>query len=312
MTVQTGEVTTVRVPSVAGAAFPASALRRASHYVALAKPRVVLMILLTTGVAYHTASSGISSYRVLLSTLLGTALAAAGALSLNQYVEREIDGRMDRTRERPLPKGRLRPIEALVFGALATCAGVAYLMIAATPLAACVTLLTALLYVCVYTPLKPRTALAPLIGAIPGALPILTGWSAACGRLDLGCVVLFALLFLWQIPHTLAIARLHQNDYARAGILVLPVVDPLGRTTERQIIVGCLALCAASLLPTLIGLEGTLYFFGALALGAGFLICGVAHARAPCRTSARRVVLGSVIYLPLILVLLAIDKIGRL
>jgi protoheme IX farnesyltransferase len=173
-----------------------------------------------------------------------------------------------------------------------------------------VTLDPASLYLGVYTPLKRWTPLCTLVGAIPGALPPVTGWVAARGELGVGGAVLFAILFCWQIPHTLAIARLYREDYARAGIRVLPVVDPDGGSTERQIVVGGLALWVVALVPTLVTLTGWGYFLGALVLGAAFLACGVAHALTPSRNSARRVVLASVLYLPLLLALMALDKSG--
>jgi len=173
-----------------------------------------------------------------------------------------------------------------------------------------VTLATTCLYLFPYTPLKRLTPLSTLVGAIPGALPPLTGWVAARGDLGSDGWVLFAILFLWQVPHTLAIARLYQEDYARAGIRVLPVVDPEGRSTERQIVLGSLALWAVALLPTLVGLTGSLYLFGALALDSLFLACGLAPAFDPSRVSARRVVLAPVLPLPLLFALMAFDALG--
>ncbi len=287
----------------------------------LTKPRVVLMVLVTTAVGYRLGSAGTADWVRLLQTLAGTALAAAGTLALNQYLERESDalnqyleresdGLMRRTQHRALPDGRLAPSEALVFGTLMTLIGLGYLAVVVGSLAAGVTLATTCLYLFLYTPLKRLTPLATLVGAIPGALPPLTGWVAARGELGSYGWVLFAILFLWQVPHTLAIARLYQEDYARAGIRVLPVVDPEGRSTERQIVLGSLALWAVALLPTLVGLTGSLYFFGALALGSAFLACGIAHALGPSRMSARRVVLASVLHLPLLFALMAFDTIG--
>ena len=210
---------------------------------------------------------------------------------------------------RPLPDGRLQPVEALLFGGLVTVTGLAYLALGTDAATATVTALIAALYLGAYTPLKRVTPLAMVIGAIPGALPPVTGWVAARGELGTGAAVLFAILFLWQLPHTLAIARLYRDDYAEAGIRVLPVVDPDGASTERQIVVGCLALLAAGLLPTLAGLAGPVYFFGAFALGGAFLACGLAQAFAPSPLAARRVLIASVLYLPLLLGLMALDKV---
>lgn len=285
------------------------ARKRALDFLELTKPRVVVMILITTLVGYYLGSREAGDYFRLLNTLIGTALAAAGTLALNQFLEREVDARMERTRLRPLPDGRLQPIEALAFGAAVTGAGVLYLTLAVGVLSGAVTAAIALLYLFAYTPLKLKTSLCVVVGAIPGALPPVTGWVAARGELGLGAWVLFAILFLWQLPHTLAIARLHREDYARAGIRVLPVVDPDGISTERQIVTGCLALLAVGLLPTLIGLTGPVYFFGALALGMLFLGCGMAQAVSRSVPAARRLLFASLLYLPVLLALMAFDKV---
>jgi protoheme IX farnesyltransferase len=229
-------------------------------------------------------------------------------MALNQYWERDVDARMERTRNRPLPDGRLQPLEALLFGAAVTIAGVAYLAVFVTGLAALMTTVTMVLYLFAYTPLKLRTALCTVIGAVPGALPPMTGWVAARQDLGVGAWLLFGILFLWQLPHTLAIARLYQDDYARAGVRVLPVVDAGGSSTERQIVSGCLALLVVSLLPTLVGLAGPVYFVGALVLGAGFAAVGLLQALEPSALAARRVLLASLLYLPAVLTLLALDK----
>jgi heme o synthase len=235
-------------------------------------------------------------------------LAAGGTLALNQYWERDVDARMDRTRTRPLPEGRLAPLEALLFGAGLTAGGLAVLALGAGRLATLVTATTFVLYVFAYTPLKLRTSLCTIVGAVPGALPPVTGWAAARDDLGVGAGVLFGILFLWQLPHTLAIGRLYQADYARAGVRLLPVVDAEGRSTERQILSGCVGLLAVSLLPTLIGLAGGVYFTGALLLGAAFVALGVQQALSPSTLRARRVLLASLLYLPALLALLALDK----
>jgi protoheme IX farnesyltransferase len=284
--------------------------RRLADFVALAKPRVVLMVTLTTLVGYYLGASADVDYLRLVQVLVGTALAAGGTLALNQFLERDVDARMLRTRARPLPDGRLQPVEAAAFGSLVTLGGLVYLLVAVGPAAAAVTAATSVLYLGVYTPLKRVSPLCTVLGAVPGALPPVAGWVAARGELGVGAAVLFAILFLWQLPHTLAIARLYREDYARAGIRVLPVVDPDGGSTERQIVTGCLALHAAGLLPTLVGLTGGVYFFGALLLGALFLVVGTAQALRPSAPAARRVVIASVVYLPILLALMALDKVG--
>jgi protoheme IX farnesyltransferase len=293
---------------VFAAALPRERRQVATDLFVLTKPRVVLMVLVTTLVGFYVGSPGPLDLGRLVHALVGTALAAAGTLALNQYLEREVDGRMSRTRMRPLPDGRIQPLEALGFGALVTMAGLAYSAIAVGPLAGLVTLATTVLYLFAYTPLKLRTPFCMIVGAVPGALPPVTGWVAARGEFGAGAWILFSILFLWQLPHTLAIARLYRDDYARAGVRVLPVVDPDGDSTERQIVIGCLALLAAGLLPTVSGLAGVAYFTGALLLGLVFLAFGMAQAVAPSTAAARRVLLASLLYLPALLVLLALDK----
>jgi heme o synthase len=290
------------------AALPRERARVASDLVALTKPRVVLMVLITTAVGYYVGLTGGPDYGRLVALLLGTALAAGGTLALNQYWERDVDALMARTRTRPLPEGRLTPLEALLFGAALIAAGLGVLALGAGWLAALTVAATFVLYVFAYTPLKLRTAFCTLIGAVPGALPPVAGWAAARDDLGLGAWVLFGILFLWQLPHTLAIAQLYRDDYARAGVQLLPVIDAQGRSTERQILSGTLALLAVSLLPTLIGLAGGVYFTGALVLGAAFVAMGAQQALAPSLVRARRVLLASLLYLPLLLALLAFDK----
>jgi protoheme IX farnesyltransferase len=283
--------------------------RVVADLIALTKPRVVLMILVTTVVGYYVGLSGAPDYARLVHLMVGTLLAAGGTLALNQYWERDVDARMERTRVRPLPEGRLAPLEALLFGTAVTVAGLVYLGAFVTPLVMLVTAATTGLYLFAYTPLKLRTPLCTIVGAVPGALPPVTGWLASREAFGIGAWVLFGILFLWQLPHTLAIARLYRDDYARAGVRLLPVVDAEGTSTERQIVTGCLALLAVSLLPTLIGLAGPIYFVGALVLGTAFVVLGMRQALTPSAGSARRVLLASLLYLPVLLALLAFDKV---
>ena len=277
--------------------------------VALTKPRVVLMILVTTLVGYYVGLSGAPDWVRVLHLAVGTMLAAGGTLALNQYWERDVDGRMERTRARPLPDGRLMPLEALVFGGAITALGIVELAAFVGMAAAAVTLATFALYLFAYTPLKLRTALCTLVGAVPGALPPVTGWVAAREELGAGAWILFGILFLWQLPHTLAIGQLYRDDYARAGVRLLPVIDPEGASTARQIVTGCLALMGVSLLPTLIGLAGAVYCAGAMALGLGLVVLAGCQALAPSMTGARRVLFASLLYLPALLALLALDKV---
>lgn len=289
-------------------ALPRARARVLGDLVALTKPRVVLMVLITTVVGYYVGLAGAADYARLAALLVGTALAAGGTLALNMYWERDLDALMVRTATRPLPEGRLAPLEALLFGGALTAVGLSVLLVGAGRLAAAVVAATFVLYVFAYTPLKVRTAFCTLVGAVPGALPPVAGWAAARDDMGLGAWVLFGILFLWQLPHTLAIAQLYREDYARAGVRLLPVIDAQGRATERQILGGTLALLAVSLLPTLIGLAGGVYFIGALVLGAGFVALGAQQALAPSVSRARRVLLASLLYLPVLLALLAFDK----
>ena len=295
--------------SVIGASIARDRRRVLADLLALAKPRVVLMVLVTTAVGYYAGLTGAPDYTRLLHVLVGTLLAAGGSLALNQYWERDVDARMERTRARPLPDGRLAPLEALLFGSALTALGLVYTGAFVGELALAVTLATAALYLFAYTPLKLRTPLCTLVGAVPGALPPVTGWVAAREGFGVGAWILFGILFLWQLPHTLAIARLYRDDYARAGVRLLPVVDADGSSTERQIVTGCLALLVVSLLPTLIGLAGPVYFIGAFLLGAAFVALGARQALVPSTVAARRVLFASLLYLPALLALLAFDKI---
>jgi len=282
--------------------------RRVLDFVELGKPRLVSMVLITTFVGFYLGSEGVPHLLRLLPTLIGTGLAAAGTLALNQYWERAVDAKMRRTQTRPLPDGRLQPTEALVFALVLTMAGLLYLAVAVNLLAAAVTAFTTVSYIFFYTPMKLRTPLCTIVGAVPGALPPVTGWVAARGTFGVEAWVLFTILFLWQLPHSLAIAQLYRDDYARAGIRLLPVVEPDGRSTGRQVVTNCLALLVVGLVPTLVGLAGTLYFVSALVFGLAFLGYGVAFARAPTAPAARHLLFASLLYLPAILLVMALDK----
>jgi protoheme IX farnesyltransferase len=277
-------------------------------YVDLAKPRVVSMILVTTLVGFYLGSQGTPNYWLLLHTLASTALAAGGTLALNQYLERDLDAVMLRTRMRPLPAGKLQPAEALVFGNWVTAIGIVYQTFAVGALPALVTACTTVSYLFLYTPMKRRTPLCSLVGAVPGALPPVTGWAAAAGGLGVAPWVLFSILFLWQLPHSLAIARMYRDDYARAGIRLLPVIDPDGGSTGRQIVTNSLALMSVALLPTVVGLSGVVYFFVALLLGLVLLGYSVQLARTRRLADARRLLFASLVYLPVLLAVMALDK----
>jgi len=283
--------------------------RRAADFALLMKPRIVMMVLLTTFAGFYLGVSGTPDYAVLLQVLTGTALAAGGTLALNQFLERDIDARMVRTRLRPLPAGRLQPTEALLFGSLILVTGLLYLAISVNALSGVVAAVIVGSYLFLYTPLKRRTAFCMIVGAVPGALPPVIGWAAATGILGIEAWVLFAIMFLWQLPHTLAIAMLHKDDYERAGIRLLPVIDPDGHIAGRQIVCGCLALLVVSLLPTLIGLAGPVYFVGALTLGIGLLGCAYAFTFWRSTTDVRRLRFASLVYLPALLLLMVLDRV---
>jgi heme o synthase len=287
----------------------ANVLRRAADFVELAKPRVVLMVLITAFVGFYVGSATVPNYLELLQMLFGTALAAGGTLALNQYLERDTDSVMERTRHRPLPDGRLQPREAAWFGSLITVGGLVYLALAVNLMSAGVTAVVTLTYLLLYTPLKRKSSLCMLVGAVPGALPPVIGWVAAGGALTVDAWVLFAILFLWQVPHTLAIARLYRDDYAKAGIRFLPVIDPDSGSTDRQIISHTAALLVVSLLPTLLGFAGAIYFVAAFVLGVVFLVNGITLAINSTFLGARRLLYASLIYLPVLLLIMALDRV---
>jgi protoheme IX farnesyltransferase len=270
----------------------------AADWLELAKPRITLMVAFTALVGFVTAAAGPLALGLLAAALAGTALVAAGASVLNQVMERDTDALMLRTRGRPLPAGRLTPKEASGFGALLTGAGLLLLLLRCGPLSAGVALATWASYLFVYTPLKLRSPLATLVGAVPGALPPVIGWTAARQSLDGGAVVLFAILFLWQVPHFLAISWLYRDDYARAGFPMLPVLDRDGTFTGRQAVVHSLALLVVSLAPVVAGMAGRAYLAGAFLLGVGFTLFALRFARARDLPSARRLFFASVLYLP--------------
>ncbi|HEX7231600.1 MAG TPA: heme o synthase [Candidatus Binatia bacterium] len=288
----------------------ATAARRAADFFELVKPRIVFMVLITALVGYYAGSSGVPQYFRLLQMLFGTALAAAGTLTLNQFLERDIDALMNRTRRRPLPDGRVLPQDALWFGILLTTAGLSYLALGVNLLSAIVAGAITISYLFVYTPMKRCSALCVPVGAVPGALPPVIGWVAARGDLSVDAWILFAIMFLWQIPHTLAIAYLYREDFARAGIQFLPVIDPEGASTNRQVLIHCGALWVVSFLPTLIGIAGALYFVIAFVLGAAFLASGIKLVLAPSRSSARRLLFASLVYLPALLLVMALDLVS--
>jgi heme o synthase len=276
--------------------------------VELTKARLVTLVLVTTAVGFVLASRPPLPWIGLAWTLLGTALAAAGVMSLNQGVEWRRDALMERTRRRPVPSGAVSPRQAVAFGTLVSAAGIAVLALRVNALTALLGLAVVVLYVGVYTPMKTRTSLCTLAGAVCGAIPPMMGWSGAAGRLEFGAWVLAALLFLWQIPHFLALAWMYREDYERGGFRMMPSIDPSGSMTGRTAVLYCLALLPIGVVAKLAGLSGWVAAIGSLACGTVLLLLGVQLARAHSEGSARRLFLGTLAYLPLLLALMVIDR----
>jgi protoheme IX farnesyltransferase len=288
-------------------------------YIALTKPRVTWLILMSTGVGYFFGLKSAPTwwqflaainYWSLLNTVVGTGLIASGTAALNQWFEREADKKMRRTSSRPLPAGRLSARRALAFGIALSIAGFVELWIAVNLLTALIGVFTLASYLFIYTPMKSRTWWSTTVGALPGAMPPVIGYAAAAGTLTADSWVLFAILFFWQFPHFYSIAWMYRDDYARAGIRMLPVVEPDCRSTARQIVLYGLALIPVSLVPSLLGMTGRIYLAGALLLGLWFLYSGVRVAIERTALRARNVLLTSVLYLPLIYGLMLIDRPG--
>jgi heme o synthase len=277
-------------------------------YADLFKARLTLLVLLTTAVGFYVGFRGSVDYLLLLHTLLGTALVASGASALNQLFERDYDARMRRTQDRPLPSGRMQPQTVLLIGIASAVFGLIYLARAVNLSASLVSAFSLLSYLFIYTPLKRVTWLNTVVGAIPGALPPLLGWTAARGDLGGAGWTLFAIQAFWQLPHFMAIAWIYRAEYARAGFKMLPVVDPDGRRTSRQAVAFTLGLLALSLCPYLLKLTGPVYLAGALILGLSFFWSAVQFARRLCEPRARQLFYVSILYLPLLLALMVLDK----
>jgi protoheme IX farnesyltransferase len=288
---------------------PSSRLReKVSAYLELTKPRITFLIVLTSAAGFCLGSRGAVDYLLLTHAMIGIALLSSGLATVNQFMERDLDALMRRTEKRPLPTGRLLPFEALWFGVTLTLAAEVYL-------ASFVNLLTAALgltiiagYLLLYTPLKTRTTLSTVVGAFPGAMPPLIGWAAARGQIGIAAWVLFAILFLWQFPHFLAIAWMYREDYGRAGIRMLPVVEPEGRVTGQQIVAFTIMLIPVSLLPALMGISGRVYLVAAIGLGLLFLVTSVRAALSKSNQHARQLLLASVLYLPLLFGVMVLNR----
>jgi len=282
-----------------------------SAYIALTKPDVSFLVLMTTGAGFYMGVRGPMPWLHMIHVVCATMLIAAGTAALNHYIERESDRYMRRTASRPLPSGVLTPGEALRFGVALSVAGAIDLYWVAGYVACLLGVFTSLSYLLAYTPLKKRTVWATFVGAIPGAIPPMIGWTAATGKLDTGAWLLFAILFVWQFPHFHAISWMYREDYARAGILMLPVVDKDGTRTFRQIILYAAGLVVISLLPAIVGFAGVLYFFGALVICTGLVqVCLWANT-ARTNTRAKWLMHATVMHIPILLGLMMYDKLPR-
>jgi protoheme IX farnesyltransferase len=304
------EATTIPVPASERSGF--------AVWSDLVKARLTFLVLLTTLAGFYLGTENGVDWRLLANTLIGTALVACGAAALNQWWEREHDAKMMRTETRPLPAGELSPTTVLLAGGLLSIVGLAQLAFLVNLLTALLGALTLLSYVLIYTPLKRVTTLNTAIGAIPGALPPLMGWAAARDNVSREGWALFAILFFWQLPHFLAIAWLYRDQYAKAGFVMLPVRDPDGVRTGRQAVSHTLGLIAVSICPAIITsgpgsfpIAGQVYFFGALLLGVAFLWCAIQFSRELTRARARQLFFASILYLPLLFGLMALDKVRR-
>lgn len=284
---------------------------KASAYVALTKPDVSFLVLMTTAAGYCMGTRGALDWLHLTQTVFATLLVAAGTAALNHYIERDSDRFMRRTASRPLPSGQLQPSKALWFGVGLSVAGAIDLYFTAGFLASALGVLTCVSYLLAYTPLKKRTVWATFVGAFPGAIPPMIGWAAATGSLDRGAWLLFGIVFLWQFPHFYSIAWMYREDYARAGILMLPVVDRAGTRTFRQIISFAIALVGVSLLPALMGLAGGRYFFGALVVSTALVQVCLWAASSKTNVRAKWLMHATVLHIPILLGLMIYDKIPR-
>jgi protoheme IX farnesyltransferase len=279
-------------------------------HIALTKPRLNFLVVASSAAGYYLASANNVPGWLMAQAVAGTALVAAGSAVLNQLYERDTDALMRRTRQRPLPDGRISNIDALIFGIALSLAGVVTLAVRANLLAAGLALATLIVYLVVYTPMKRQSPLSTIVGAVPGALPPLIGWTAARGTVDAGGLSLFAIVFLWQIPHFMAIAWMYRDDYSKAGFPMLPVIEPDGRRAGRQALIYALALLPVSLMPTWAGVSGWIAFAIAAVLGIALIVLSARFAAARTDQSARTLFFATITYLPLLWTALIIDKVG--
>lgn len=288
---------------------PAKGALRLRAYYELTKPGIAGYVMITAGVAAFVGSGGRLDLWLAILTMVGTGLATAGALALNQYVERDVDSVMLRTRERPIPSGRMTPLEGLVFGVTLLVSGLVWLFALVHWLPALLAALSAAAYHLVYTPLKSRTHFATLAGGVPGALPMLIGWTAATGTVDRGGLAMFAIGYAWQLPHVLGLAWMLREDYARVGFKLIPDDDAEGKIIGRHMVAWMVALILVSGVPTYLGLTGTIYLSGALLVSVAYLIVGMGAAKDLTDEAAKKVFFGSLLYHPVILVLMLLDTV---
>jgi protoheme IX farnesyltransferase len=280
-------------------------------YLSLTKPELTILSVLTALAGYYLGAGGVLEGAGVIHTLLGTAMVGGGSGALNQYIERGYDAQMKRTENRPLPSGRIAPREALLFGLLLSCAGIAYLAASVNMLTALLAALTCVTYLSLYTPLKRLTPLATLVGAIPGALPPVMGWTAATGEISSGALVLFGILFFWQMPHFLSLAWMYRKDYARAGYRLLSVMDADGTRTATQAMVHTCLLIPVSFLLLKWGGAGIIYGVSAAILGAGFLVFSILLLSGRTSSAARRLFFASLMYLPALMLAMVLDRVLR-
>lgn len=284
-----------------------STSEKTAAYLELTKPRIAFMLVLTSAAGFYLGSGGAFNLTLFINSMIGITLLAFGVAALNQVWERKTDALMERTAMRPLPANKVSFTEALIFGILLCLTAEIYLALLVNTLTAFLGLVVIVGYVLLYTPLKTRTSMSTAIGAIPGAMPPLMGYTAAANEISLTAWALFALLFVWQFPHFLAIAWMYREQYAKAGILMLPVIEPEGKITARQIVIFTLLLIPVSLAPYFLGLTGIVYLIGASLLGIWFLAASISAARAKTNEKARKLLLVSVLYLPIVFALMVFN-----
>ncbi len=292
---------------VAPDAMPHARASALSDYVALTKPRLNLLVVLTSAAGYYLGGTGTPDLGKMALAVVGTALVAGGSAVLNQVYERDTDSRMRRTRMRPLPDQRVAPLDATIYGIVLAFGGLALLWWSTNWIAGLLAAATLAIYLLIYTPMKRTSSLSTLVGAVPGALPAVIGWAAARGDISLGGWTLFAIVFLWQIPHFMAIAWMCRDDYRSAGFPMLPVVEPDGLSTGQQALVYSIALLPVSIGPSVVGVAGWIYFWLALVLGIGLLYLAARFALSRTDSSARALFFGSIVYLPLIWTAMVLD-----